>query len=580
MDADRQVQVIQSRGLQTASDTENARRTADALVQGAIESLKKPITVPKSSGVDTSRVDEAVGEASDTRDIVSEIIDDETDRFGMAIEGQKTAIRKGGEASAQGVMANQARAQQEADVYNSLKDTFNSDIAGSAQRLRALRPAAEEKLRRVQEMQKVGPLDNPLEWFANQFQLPAAIGDYNRDADVVNYLQNTIDDSIKNRQDEAVFTAKGIPTITTSMAKAEADKLRALAEQNSALADENLAKTNVTFATHKLSNDLSIANTTKEMTGLELQNEQLKYTSMINEINLADKHSERLLKAATLIEKLEGTKGLDIILTNYDRTMGHPLGTTTRYTFEKFAEGQRQNMVAIGAGSLGADPFEGMVNWFRSRPGPAASPETKVFFDYLRDQSEVVSTSREVQAMDEKQKPAAISKRLKDQIGIDLAGASKSTSIFFEMSPTKMLLSGAIPPDSHLAKTLVPFTKQTGPVDTSIIIEAINQEYPNPGEAGAVISDYYKRNIQLRNSVMNTSLAGITLPTNYVISNNPSLLTGGLSGQRMKIDLTDPVQATKLILLKRASQLVGKGMTDELTGTGQTPGDESPTPAP
>lgn len=572
-DADRQVQVIQSRGLQTVSNAQDARKIADSLVQGAIKSLQQPITIPKSKGVDTSDVESEVENAGDTRDIVNEIIEDETDRFGMAIEGQKTAIKKGGEASAEKVMADQARAQNESDIFDQFAKMVgvgvdpSSDMAVAAQRMRQLRPIAEAKLKEVQEMQSVGFLDNPLAWLVNQVQLPAKIADYQGDANIVNYLQTTIDNSIQTGQNASQFAAKGIPTITTSQAKAEADRLRALAEQNVALADESLAKTNVAFAVHRLAGDISIANATQNQTNLQLQNEHLKYTSMINEINLADKHSERLLKAATLIEKLEGTKGLDIILVNYDRTMGHPLGTTTRYTFEKFAEGQRQNIIAIGAGSVGADPFEGMINWYRSRPGPGASPETARFFNYLRDSAETISTSNDIQRLDEKQKPAAISKRLKEKIQEDLAASSKLGNLFYEMSPTQMIQSGAIPAESHLAKVLEPFTKQTGPIDTNIILEAINKAYPNPVEAGAVISDYYKRNIILRNSVMNTSLAGITLPDNYKYRKNMMLSpdpVGLGAGAKMTFDLTRAEDATKLILLKRAGEAAAKsfGITD------------------
>jgi hypothetical protein len=566
MAEDNSVQVIQKKGLQTISDSSEASRMADSLVRGAIESLQKPVTIPRTKGIDTGGTNDSVEEASYTRDLVSEIIDDSTNRFGMAIEGQKEAIGKGGKASAEGIMADQQRSQQEANLQKHFADLFgistdmSSEIAVTAQRLRELKPGAEEKLRKVQAMQNVGLLDNPLEWLVNQVQLPAVISDYNRDADVVNYLQTTIDASIKTGQDAANFAGKGIPTITVAQAKAGADKVLALADQNKAIADENLAKTNVAFAVHKLAGDISIANATRETSSLELQNEHLKYTSMINEINLADKHSERLLRAASLIEKLEGTRGLDIILENYDRTMGHPARTTTRYVFEKFAEGQRQNIVAIGAGSLGADPFEGMINWYRSRPGPGASPETTRFFNYLRDKSEEISTTAEVQRMDEKQKPAIISKKLKEKIQEEFSGASKQGNIFHEMSPTQMIQSGALPPDSHLAKILEPFTKQTGPIDTSIVLAAIDKEYQNPGEAGAVISDYYKRNMQLRNSVMNTSLAGITLPKDYIYRKTMQFGGGFEGGGRLQFDLTDPTQATKYILIKRAGDIASIGI--------------------
>jgi hypothetical protein len=573
MDADRQVQVIQSRGLQTVSNVEDAKAMADELVRGAITSLKKPVTIPRSGGVNTDKAQEAADIASDTNEEVNDVINTETTRYGKAAEDQKRAIGKGGEADAAKILADADRAKSEAGIFQYFAKAFgistdpDAEIAVTASRIRELEPVAEAKLRNVQKMQSVGFLDNPLDWFVNQVQLPAAIGDYNQEAAIVNSLQERINSRIKTGQDAANFAHKGLPTITNAQAKAGVDKVVADTAKAQAVVDENLAKTNVTFAMHRLADDIATANATEKMSTLDLQNEQLRYTSLINEINFADKHAERLLKAAQLLEKLEGTRGLDKILEQYDLTMGHPKGTTTRYTFEKFSENQRQNMVAIGAGSIGADPFEGMINWYKSKPGPGASQDTVRFFDYLQDKAASIATSEKIQRLDEKQKPAAISKMLRLEISMDLENASKMGNLFYEMTPKQMLQSGSIPADSHLAKVLKPFTEQSGPVPTEMILEAINLEYKNPNEAGAVISDYYKRNILLRNSVMNTSLAGVTLPKEYKLKR--SMVGEGMigsSGPRMQFDLTKPEQATKFVLLNRSSKAASAALSGALAG--------------
>lgn len=575
-------QVVKSTGLQTFSNVEEARKMADDLVNQAIVSLKKPVTIPKTKGVDLSIAEDSTDRASVTRDETNATIDFASKSLEAASRRQQEAIIGEGKASADKIMADQAQAQEIANTQRYYAELFgismnpDADVAVVAQRMRALQPGAEAKLKRIQEMQKVGLLDNPLEWFTNQIQLPAAIGDYNGEANLINSLQAEIDNSIKTGQDAANFAQRGIPTITTAQAKAEAKKAEQIAIKNAAVAEENFLKNNVTYAVQKLANDLNIANADRTMSGLELQNEQTKYQSLINEINLADKHSERMLKAAALLEKLEGTKGLDVLLEQYDRTMGHPKGTTNRYVFEKFGEAQRQNMVAIGAGSIGADPFEGMINWFKSRPGPGASRETQTFFNYLRDKAEIIAQGYDVQKLDEKQKSAGISKRLKDQIGKDVADASKAGSIFYEMPPSAMIGSGSIPADSPVAKMLEPYTKQSGPVSTDIVLEAFNKEFKNPSEAGAAIADYYSRNMQLRNSVMNTSLAGISLPKDYKIRRSMSDTEAAFSGTfRADFDLTKPEQATKFILLKRAAEMAAampeKPANDDTTTGFQMP---------
>lgn len=560
-DADRQVEALRMRGLETFSDAEEAARMADDLVSGAITSLKRPITIPSTKGVDLTKAREDTRRVRESREDATDVIDLETGRLLDAAELQKEAIKREGGAAADKVMADQSRAQQEADVQKYFAELFgismnpDADIALTAQRLRELKPGAEEKLRRIQEMQSVGLLDNPLAWIANQIQMPAAIGDYNAEAQVINSLQATIDNAIQSGQNAATFATKGLPTITVAQAQAEAARLKALADKNQAVTDENLAKTNVTFAVQKLANDLNVANQTRNMSAIDLQNEQTKYQSLVNEINLADTHANRLLKAAQLLEKLEGSKGLDVLLENYDRVMGHPKGTTTRYVFEKFAENQRQNIVAIGAGSLGADPFEGMINWYKSRPGPGASPETRRFFEYLRDSSEKIAVDQKVQMLDEKQKPAAISARLKEQIRLDLNDASKVGGVFYEMSPTAMIASKELPADSRMAEMLKPFTNQSGPVPTQMILEVFNKEFKNPVEAGQAISEYYSRNIKLRNSVMNTSVAGVSLPKEYKIKQVPFGSLPFTEARRMQFDLTKPEQATKLVLVMRQNEL-------------------------
>lgn len=569
--------VVKSSGLQTLRDTNAARDMADQLVQGAITSLQKPIEIPSTTGVDLSGLEAEVSRASKQRDETNTAIESNRQKASTASQQQIEGIDEAGKATAEKIYAEQAAAQKEADSNAFFAKIFgittddSSAIAMTAKRLTELAPQAEAKLRNIQSMQKVGPLDNPLAWLANQLQLPSAISDYNRDADVINNLQDAIDKGIETGQKAATFAGRGLPKITTGIAAATANLAVATAKQNAAIANENYARQDTNFAIAKLANDITVANATNAMTKDQISNEQMKYQSQINEIALADKHSERMLKAANLLETLQKTKGLDILLEQYDRTMGHPPGTTTRYIFEKFGEPQRVNIVAIGAGSVGADPFTGMLNWFNAKPGPGAAKESVRFFNYLREEAEKIAVTQEIQGLDEKQKPSSIAKRLREQLDVEFKGASKMGSIFYELEPSTMMRAGAVAPDSILGKILEPFTKVSGPVDTKIIIESISANVQNPTEAGAVIAEYYKKNIELRNQLMNTGLAGVKLPSDYKIKNDSTFLSGGLGGQRIQLDLTKPDQATKYVLFRRMEKTVGEGMAKELTGTTQRP---------
>ena len=555
-------QVVRRSGLETMEFNE-ANRLAEDLVRSAITSLKKPVSIPSTEGVDLTSAESELEIARTTRDETTKTIDIERTRLGRATEERKEAITAEGKAASEKILADQARQQNVIDLQQQIANILNisldpnSDIAIAAARVRELTPIAEAKLRRVQEMQSVGLLDNPLEWLTNQIQLPAAIGDYNAEAQVVNSLQSAIDSALKAQQDIAVAADKGIATISTASAKADADKILAAAAQNKAIADENLAKNSVTFAVQKLSNDITIANADKTMSQLQLQNEQTRYQSMINAINIADNHATRLLKAAELIEKIQDTKAMDVIFENYDRIMGHPKGTMNKYIFAKFAEPQRQNIVAIGTGSVGSGPLEGAINFRMSRPGPGVSPETRKLFNFINHEIDVISSDPKIGLIDTKLQPNVIDKRLKEALVLKINDASNPDNIFYEMSPAKMIASGAIPADSKLAKILEPFTNQTGNIPTEVILNSIVMAYPNPGEAGAVISDYYTANMKLRNSVMNTSLIGIQLPKNYKFKTSIEKENAFLGLEsKMTFDLTKPEEATKYVTAKRVSDIV------------------------
>jgi hypothetical protein len=531
-----------------STETQFAFKDADEIIKEAIRSITGEQTkAPTFEVTDLKDLISDVGTVRNQRTATNKVIDTETTRVGDAAKLQKEGIAGKAQADQDKARADQDRAQQEANTYKYFADLFgistdsSAEIAQVAGRLRSERPVAEKMLQEVKSLQGVSFLDNPIEWLGNQIELPARTGAYNRQADIVNSLELTLTNSIKTAQDAAVLSSRSIPTITAAQGKATADAIANQAKIDAAKADDTLARINVDFAVRKLSNDVAAAGATQAMTAEQIKQRQLTYQDAINKINLADNHTNRLLRAAQLLEKLEDEKELNVILRNYDRIMGHPDGTTSRFTFTKFAEAQRQNIVAIGAGSLGADPYTGMVNWFSSRPGPAASKETSTLMNYVRAEAEKIAVSQKVQMLDEKQKPQAIAAALRENLVNEFKSPNKPGSLFYELEPSKMIASNAIPVDSHLGKVLKPLADtQTGPIPTNVVVEAIFQGFgKNSTVAGQVISDYYKKNIQLRNDSMNSSLLGVKLPVEYVVRSTET---------RQRFDLTKPEEATKYLL--------------------------------
>lgn len=552
-------------------DFEAVNRDVDALIQGAIGDLLNgnrkgaagaSTEVPSFQKANLDDLRNEVARTKSSREVAQAQIGEEQGNYLAAGTRRTAAIEAKGQAEAAEIAANAARAEQVAKIHRDLAISLGVDpeaIAEVAHRIKLERPKAEALLGEIKEMQAVGLLDNPLEWFVNQIQLPAKIEPYNTQAARINMLQNSLDAGLKTAQDAATHNSKGIASITAAQSVAGMDKVIQSAAIDKAVAEEALAKQNISFAQQKLANDLSVANLTKEMTQLEIQQNLSAYQAAIYKIKAADDDATRKLKAAELLEKLERTKGLDVILESYDRVMGHPKGTTNRYTFERFGKDQAHNIIAIGSGSIGSGPAEAVMNFIQGRPGPEIAAETARMFNYLQEKFAPISSNPEIQRLDQKEKIYTMNKKLREEVDRDIARSDVMGSVFYEMSPATMLASGKIPADSKLFKVLEPLSKVTGPVPTEVVIETIRKEFKNPVEAGQIVAEYYQRNITLRNTSMNAGAFGIKLPESYKAKHTHQ--EGPIWRNRgTYYDLTKPEEAVKYVLAKQVEEEIFKRM--------------------
>lgn len=555
MAGDTDVTPVKRSGLATYSG-KDAQDMADELVRGAITSLKGDITVPSFKDLDMSGVFKTMDKAAASTESADANLGAQRDAFEEATNEKKKGLDSKAAAEGDAARADQEKAQQIANTHNSLAESMgfdmNTEAAILGQSLTEMRPEIDAKLKEIQDLQEPG---DPLEWLANQFILPGKINAYNAVATRFNAGQATINETIETAQNLENFQNRGIATITAGQAAATAKKALAEAEINKGIADQELAKQNITFSQQKLSNDMALAMQTEQMTGMQQRENQMKFAAQITAINVADTHAKRQLEAAKLLEMLEDKNALKILIAKYDVMMGHPEGTFSLAVFKALPKDKQDNIVAIGAGSLGSDPWTAAKNFYANKPSMGVSAETLTLMKYIVDTGEPIMTSLKVQNIDEKQKDIATGLQIKAQLIQDYANASKPGTIFHEFSPNKMIASGAIPKDSRLAAILEPLTKTNSPVPSAMIMQTIAKEIPNPNEAGAVIAAYYKKNIELRNSVMNTGTMGVQAPTSYILRDSLSPL--GIF--RAQFDLTKPEDATKWLLFQKQKQQLDKG---------------------
>lgn len=512
-------------------DWETAVKQADELFSKAIPKLMEDPTggkgMPTYSRADTTEIDYDRERVRSQREVVSATIGEELQNYGTANEAEKKAIQAKGVAESDLAYAAKEQADREAAIFAQYGQIFGvtpENMASLVHDMNIQKPKLVAQGTEIAGMQAVGPGDNLLEWWGNQFALPGKIQEYNTRASTYNMMQDTLDSYIKSANDAATFAHKGIPSISAATAKAKSDVALANAAQASAQADENLAKVNVTFQTQKLAADVAAAEKTLQTTELEVRQRQNELQAAIHAIQFSENQAMRMLRAAELAEKLAKNedemaqrKSIGKILENYDRVTGKPLGTTSFDVWRVSGEAVKNNMIAIGTGSLGATPVAAAMNWYASRPGPLASPDTERLMGYIAEKTRRWMTDQHTQTMDEKQKIDYVNIHVNTEIKQDIANASTLGSMFYELSPAKLIAAGQMNPDSVVAKVLQPLTqgKMSENILTELVVDTIRKAFNNDNDAAKAIADYYQRNIALRNSTMNTGLANLALPNSY-----------------------------------------------------------------
>lgn len=527
----------------------------DKLLGKAADLYNQDFKIPIYSGVSTKAAKEEVGKARTSRDELNTTISTERGNVADANRRQKEGITGEGQATADKAMADQALAEEKAKTSRGVNQIFGlgtdpSDaIAQTAVKVTAERKTLDVELEEIKRMQSIGPLDDPVQWLFNGIQLPSKISQYNASAQQINNDQDAIDSGIRNATNMDLQIQKGIPTITAAQAKAVADKAKSEAVKLGALADDNLARTNVTFAVQKLSGDMSIANATVETTRLDMANAQQQYQSQITALNMAQTKADRMVKSAELIDKIGDSKALDVVLANSDRIRGFPLGTTTRQSIKFMKPEERANIVAIGTGSFGNNPVDNYEAARSAKFGPGVSQDLVKTFDYVQTKISAASQTADglitTGKLTPDQKRSNVTSGVNTLITADQLNSSKIGNIFHELEPAKMIASGKIPVDSPLGKAIAPLAATDQPITANVVAATILAQFGNdPVMAGAALANYYQENMKLRNEVMQFGVAGIKVIPGYQVQ-------VGSMFSKVTLDLTKPGDAVKYQLFQQ-----------------------------
>lgn len=529
----------------------------DEILRQAVDTLSTPMSTPGYKAVDTKALKSEVGRASQSRNYFQDVLNTEAGKSAVANDEEKDAITRSGQASKDKAIADQDQAQKIADnnvsVHKLLGIGVNPEDAAAtlATNITKTRPVLEKERQDIQDMMNVGPLDNPIEWLANGLQLPGKIKTYNSKAQQVDDWQTALDNGIATSTALAAEINRGLPTITMAQAKATGDKAVAEADKLKAVTDKEFAKVNVDFASKKLAADITLVTANMHMTQMDIEQNKLKYESALNAIRLADTHAARQLQAAKLLEQLQDSAGLDVLIKNYDLQVGNPEGTTTRAGMKFKTKPDQDEVMAIGGSSrFGNSPLQAFESASKIRFGPLISEDTKAMYRQLSQWVATAQDTPNVQKALPEQKRAQLAIATNNRIAAEFKEASNPKSFFHEFDPAKMLASGAIPIDSEMGKVLAPLAKGGTEVTSALIADTFEKSFGN--NAGAALAEYYQKNMELRNKALALETIGIPAVIKAAKLDITAYKTkvGGIFDS-MTLDLTKPGDANKFILIRK-----------------------------
>lgn len=528
------------------------------------ELLKPPAPYPGAPGVSTVPMARQLEIATKSRDEQNRLINEQTKKAEEATQREKDALTKQAEGEAELARAIQAKDQRIADGFAFYQRLFGVHpdqaalIAQLGSKVKEELPQVMDQLGKIQEMQSVGPLDNPLEWLYNTIQLPSQIQAYNRGADRIEAMQNTINRSIETASNAGELNKKTVPATTAAEADAKAKIALAQSQRLASAADIALSRISVEFNSKKMANDLAIFSATASMTQVQLENSKLAYQAAIDKIRLADSHSQRLLAAANLIEKMGQSEAVEAMLRRYELTMGYAAGSITKAMFNTFSNDHQQNIVAIAGGNGGTNAYEYLKNMEKGRPGPLFSENQKTLARELREMADKIQVPPNITQQVDKDR--YIAKELQKRVRQDQE-LPYSSRLFREITPAEMLRAKQVDPNSDLGKVLATLAQTSAKPSTEMIVQSIMTQFKNPSEAGRVVAEYYKKNISYMNDALNLRFAGIDPLQSYKVLSPVS----PLFGKREQFDLTRPDRATQYILTI-TNEAQAKEMTDVYQG--------------
>lgn len=527
--------------------------------------------------------------------------------YNQANQDLINAVQAGAAAKQQEIDAAQQRSQAIADTAMSALNLFDSNSTNPDSKVsRAaalLNQKDEEMMKQAADISRVSQatlLDDPITAMFAPLLIPTMKQNYNANVQQVNTLQNVVDESVRQANNQYSMQAAAIPTITVQQAAAQKEVAAQAANIEASQAKMEAAKlnTNLYFERAKASmQQYDIA----YRQGANQRDENYKaYNSKVEAARFsASQWMQRLQLADAALQLTENTQNELFRLQMIKQGMGvtgqpeEVINALTIDTAKNLPKSWADTMFQKGfTGALGADPLQAMIE-LQKIPGPKLPPPTVKTYQLLKNQENAVlsklKNDPKFAAASGKEQATILQQAYGQQLKDTFKSANDKTPLAIP-KPNIVLSTPAITGNDSKGnivqvplpklsaasqQILKPLANSKAEVSDSQVISTLASQLlgrgATPNFARNEIMTYVNNAIAIRNQGMDF--------TRFAFGSDPELMGatrrynvrgpgGGLFNPEVPYDLTNPAMVDSFILqikrqdaFNRLESKVGAGRT-------------------
>lgn len=559
-------------------------------------------TVPAYQSPDSAKYLDAVRRVRDTATGTVRDVEKSRADFDTASNQEKQAIQAAATAGIEKTNADQAKAQQIADIAYKVNAMVGVD--GNADRLsekvgvfhqlndeylareqasQTLRDSVQQDAAKLREETSVSFSDDPIRWLEGIFTIPKLTDTVEAGVNQIKIednklatlkegimgVQGDINESLAAAKDAFEARSRTVPAITAAQAAAQNNLTAAQATEKAAAADKEMARQDAGFAGQKLAEVVTAESAERGAQVLAQQNAELTWKSGIQQIAKQDSDAKAKIAIVELMSKIQDNQQVAGVLRMFETRTGLPAGSMTLSRYKALPDRGKEYVFGMAAGFSGATPGDAYFNIRDAaaaglQPGPALSEQTDKMLRTMRAYTEQQFTQKAVQqelaGKNKDQQRAVMVQKVNEKFAEWQANPTidPQNNPYFEQSPQNVALQSPSIAKTKIGKILQPYITSSSAPSTDQVISALRDGAASPDEASSMISQYYQLNTKIKNAVTDFQAFGAKPVTSYLYTYKmPGPVFGSSTG---RVDLTNKTEVSNMLLRQQKSKELTEGI--------------------